>query len=212
MRSSFSRLFFLLTLLGYWSPWVAHPAAALRMNGYDLSEWVTFLPGVRDGSLPLRRLDFFIPLACLAVLFSLNAAPLPPARWRGLLPNTPLRWLLLSLAGLCAFIVFPPYPAYVFPDYWPEYQTQFIIACITVLACGASYLAPERIRNAAQVLLALLGAGYGAWAWWTLRPTLQEFLGPTWAAPGWGWLCMLLGLAGLAYLGIAQLLKTAPRP
>src|SRR5437870_3045187 len=64
----------LLALVGYWLPWLTAPAAALRLNGYELSEWITFLPGVRDGSLPLNRLVFLLPLACLALLFALAAA------------------------------------------------------------------------------------------------------------------------------------------
>src|SRR6188474_2876552 len=64
----------LLALVGYWAPWLTHPAAALRLNGYELSEWVTFLPGVRDGSLPLSRLLFLLPLACLALLLALAAS------------------------------------------------------------------------------------------------------------------------------------------
>ena len=64
----------LLALVGYWLPWLTHPAAALRLNGYELSEWVTFLPAVRDGSSPLTRLVFLLPLAALALLCGLAAA------------------------------------------------------------------------------------------------------------------------------------------
>ena len=63
-----------LALVGYWLPWLTQPAAALRLNGYELSEWVTYLPGVRDGSLPLSRVLFLLPLACLALLLALAAA------------------------------------------------------------------------------------------------------------------------------------------
>src|SRR5882757_8110917 len=62
-----------LALVGYWLPWLTHPVAALRLNGYELSEWITYLPGVRDGSLPLSRLLFLLPLGCLALLLGLAA-------------------------------------------------------------------------------------------------------------------------------------------
>src|SRR5258706_7220944 len=62
-----------LALFGYWLPWLTHPSAALRLNGYELSEWITYLPGVRDGSLPLSRLVFLLPLGCLALLLGLAA-------------------------------------------------------------------------------------------------------------------------------------------
>src|SRR5258705_5136091 len=71
-----------LALVGYWLPWLTHPVAALRLNGYELSEWITYLPGVRDGSLPLSRLLFLLPLGCLALLLRLLgpllAFPPPP--------------------------------------------------------------------------------------------------------------------------------------
>src|SRR5258706_12494313 len=79
-----------LALVGYWLPWLTHPAAALRLNGYELSEWVTFLPGVRDGSLPLSRLLFLLPLGCLALLLGL-AATWPAARAGQLLAASPAR-------------------------------------------------------------------------------------------------------------------------
>src|SRR5258707_12161641 len=63
-----------LALVGYWLPWLTHPVAALRLNGYELSEWVTYLPGVRDGSLPLSRLLFLLPLSCLALLLALASS------------------------------------------------------------------------------------------------------------------------------------------
>src|SRR6185436_5919146 len=76
----------LLALIGYWTPWLTHPVAALRLNGFELSEWVTFLPGVRDGSLPFNRLAFLIPLACLALLLSITAS-----HFRSTLHNSWLR-------------------------------------------------------------------------------------------------------------------------
>ena len=104
-----------LAVAGYWLPWLTHPAAALRLNGYELSEWVTFLPGVRDGSLPLSRLVFLIPLACLALLCGLvaaqpastlaapplGAAPRPAPRP----PRTGLRAMLPAEAGAAILLV-----------------------------------------------------------------------------------------------------------
>ena len=73
-----------LAWLGYWAPWIAHRAAALNLNGYELAEWITRLPAGRDGSLPLSRIDFLAPLAALAALSALFARVLRlprPARW-----------------------------------------------------------------------------------------------------------------------------------
>src|SRR5687767_6493572 len=105
----------LLALVGYWAPWLTHPAAALRLNGYELSEWITFLPGVRDGTLPFNRLAFLIPLACLGLLSGITAAHFrsmtAPSSWlRPKWPRSLIGWALLVLAALGCYGVFPPYP------------------------------------------------------------------------------------------------------
>ncbi len=187
----------LVALLGYWSPWLTHPAAALRLSGYDLAEWVTFLPGVRDGSLPLSRLIFLLPLACLALLLGLAAHVGPRRGWRGWLPASAGGWGLWALAGVCALLVLPPYEAFVNRDYWPEYQTQFWVACVSVAAVAASGLVPRRAIGWLRIALAAAGAGCGAWGLLTLRPAANELLNAPWAV-GLGWLAMLAGLAAVA--------------
>jgi len=188
----------LVALAGYWSPWLTHPVAALRLSGYDLAEWVTFLPGVRDGSLPLGRLIFLLPLACLALLLGLAAHAGPRRRgWRGWLPASAGGWALWALAGVCGLLVLPPYEAFLNREYWPEYQTQFGVACAAMAGAAASGLAPRRAIGWLQVALAAAGAGCGAWALLTLRPAANELLNAPWAL-GLGWLAMLAGLAAVA--------------
>src|SRR5439155_11338744 len=102
-----------------------------RLNGYELSEWVTYLPGVRAGSLPLSRLEFLLPLGCVALLLGLAAtwpvalsapllsafpgAPAPSAPRGGLNALLPAvrgwaGWGLLLLSLLCLFTICPPFP------------------------------------------------------------------------------------------------------
>jgi hypothetical protein len=217
-----------LALAGYWLPWLSHPAAALRLNGYELSEWVTFLPGVRDGSLPLSRLLFLAPLACLAGLGALAASQPaharqpyrslgaagdpganPPRRalgWRGLLPGLTPRWgwLLLGLAALCALAIFPPYP-YLLSSYRdPEFGLQFWVAVLAVLAVPALLYLPADLKPAAQVGLAALGAGLAVWAAWAVRAPASSLLGRPWPL-GLGVAALAAGLAWLGWLGLAQL-------
>jgi hypothetical protein len=217
-----------LALVGYWGPWLIHPAAPLTLNGYDLSEWVTFLPGVRDGSvlagltIPLpwgdsisiyvARLVFLIPLACLAGLLGLtasryrgSASPYLRAWWSDVLPRSPLSWALLGLAGACCFIALPPYEAYVRPDYWREYWPQAATAGFTALLIVAAFVLPIELKDALQIGLALAGGGFGLWGFLAVRPAALELLNVGWARLGWGWAAMLTGLAGLAWLGFAHL-------
>ena len=195
-----------LALTGYWAPWLTHPTAALRLSGFDLAEWVMFLPGVLDGSLPLSRLDFLLPLAGLAVALSLAAAHTRPSTggwrrggWR-ILPGGAL-W---ALALVCAALVLPPYEILRDRAYWPEFQTQFIVAGATFLGVLACQLLPRQVIALVQIAAALVGGYYGAWALWTLRPAANEVLNALWAV-GLGWGVMLAGWVGLAVTGGIEL-------
>jgi hypothetical protein len=214
-----------LALAGYWLPWLTHPAVALRLNGYELSEWVTFLPGVRDGSLPLSRLAFLLPLACLALLCGLVAArpasnlvlpPLgaaarrvPPAPRTGLaalLPHLsgPTGWALLVLGLALGFTVIPPYP-YVLTAYAdPEYQTQLFVGGVTLLASLVVAYLPRELNAALQSILAASAGAVGLWAVLTLRPAANAVINAHWDL-GPGWFVMLAGLAGLALSALVSL-------
>ena len=217
-----------LAVVGYWGPWLIHPAAPLILNGYDLSEWVTFLPPVRDGALfnplviplpwrepvviYLARLVFFIPLACVAGLLSITAsryrggaAPFLRAWWSDILPHSPLSWGLLILAGLGCFIILPPYEAYVRADYRLEYWPQMVVAGLTALLIVSAFVLPGELKDLTQMALALAGLGIGAWTLMSVRPATLALLPVGWVRLGWGWVAMLVGLAGLAWLGLTHL-------
>jgi len=219
------RLALLLALVGYWLPWLTHPAAALRLNGYELSEWITFLPGVRDGSAPLNRLVFLLPLACLALLCALAAArpaptlslpplgaaprPTPPHARAGLaafLPTLagPVGWLFLLLGLGCAFIVFPPYPYLLTAYADQEYQLQLLVAAVTLLAVFVVTFLPGELSAALQAALAAVALIVGAWALLTVRPIAGGLLGAPWGL-GLGWPLMLAGLGWLALLALRRL-------
>jgi hypothetical protein len=214
-----------LALVGYWLPWLTQAAAALRLNGYELSEWVTFLPGVRDGSLPVSRLAFLLPLVCLALLFGLVAsrprpAPArlldrpaggepPPARTglSALLPPVRGRagWGLLAAGVVCDLIVFPPYP-YILTAYAdPEYRTQLFVAALGLIALFFELYLPAELKAGLQIIAAGAGAGLGLWTLLVVRPVASSLLGRQWPI-GLGWPAMLIGFAGLLLAGLGQLL------
>jgi len=201
-----------LTLLGYWWPWLAHPAGALQLNAYELSEWVEFLPGVFTGELPFARLTFLLPCACLTVLFGLAAARVRRAAPRGWLdalwPDSVPGWGLLLCAGLSAAAVFPYYPYLLSAYADPEFQAQFFIACAATLAVPLALLLPEEVAALAQIALAVIGLSISAWALWALWPTASEVLHAAWPL-GWGWPVTLLGFAAAAVEGGQRLF--APR-
>ncbi len=215
----------LLALVGYWSPWLTYPTPALRLNGYELSEWVTFLPAVRDGSLPLSRLVFLLPLACLSLLFGVVASRVPPAldlvplgaigrppepSRRGLVAALPrllpgLGWPLV-LAGIAsALVIFPPYP-YLLTAYADrEYQGQLFVAAATLLGLLFSLYLPVDLKDLLQIVLGLVGAALAAWAVANLRPVASALLNAPWPI-GLGLVALLLGFGALGLGGLAQLL------
>ncbi len=222
--TGYRRVALLLALVGYWLPWLTHPAAALRLNGYELSEWITFLPGVRDGSSPLNRLVFLLPLAGLALLCALAAAqptatlslpplgaappPTPPARTglAAFLPTLagPSGWLFLLLGLGCAFVVFPPY-SYLLTAYADqEYQLQLLVAAVTLIAVFVVTFLPGDLGAALQTALAAGALAVAAWALLTVRPEARELLAAPWNI-GLGWWVMLAGFGWLALLGLARL-------
>ena len=214
-----------LALAGYWLPWLTHPVAALRLNGYELSEWVTFLPGVRDGSLPLSRLLFLLPLGCLALLLGLAATwqAAPPAQILATAPGAPALhaprgglnallpavrswggWVLLLLSLVCLFTVFPPYP-YLFTALAdPEYRAQLFVASLGVVVLVLALYLPSDLKAALQILVAVVGGGCGLWALVMLRPVAADLLSAPWAV-GLGWPIMLAGFGVLAVGGLREL-------
>jgi hypothetical protein len=217
-----------LALVGYWLPWLSAPAAALRLNGYELSEWVTYLPGVRDATLPLSRLLFLLPLTCLALLLALAASRIagaPPIYILGGEPQSPrarapqrprtglnalLRvaglggWALLALGLACALVVIPPYP-YVLTAYAdPEYRVQLFVALFSLVALLLALYLPDQVKAAAQIGLAVAGGVLGLWGLLAVRPLASVLLGAPWPI-GLGWPLMLAGFAALAWVGMVQL-------
>jgi hypothetical protein len=190
----------LAALLGYWMPWLALPAAALQLNAYELSEWVTFMPAVQLGEVPFNRLSFLIPAACLALLFALASAQTRNPKRRSVLaiwPDSIWGWALLAGAGLSVAAVFPYYP-YILTAYKdPEFQIQFFVACAVVLGIALAFVAPEWLNGLAQIALAVIGIGFSVWALWSLSPLAAELMRAPWPV-GWGWPLTLAGLGVVA--------------
>ncbi len=183
-----------LLWLGYFLPWVPHRAAALSMGAYDLSDWVTRLPQVQAGSLPVGRMHF---LALLALAVALTAGHVS---WGGI-----RRWLLLP-AGLGALMLLPAYPSIMWYRTEAAVQAQLGLLAATLLVAAAflHWRHWRWIGLVQGVAAALLGTrALGGFL--LVRPVVGELYG---ALPpiGPGWYatltaCALIFLDGV--LGVA---------
>lgn len=194
----------LLTLAGYFGPWVPHRVAGLVVTGLDLGEYVKFLPVVRSGQVMLWREGFYLPLVTVSLALSLFA-------FRSCLRYGWLtRVLFLLVAGVAALNLLPPaWDQSTFRN--PEFRQQIQALAVCLGAAAMSpLLALFPRRLSAGVVLVLSGFAL----WFPLRdflrvlPTIRELYHQPFAI-GWGLYVMAVGLLLLLATAVVGLLKTA---
>ena len=198
-RVPLSALSLALLWIGYFGTWVQHSAAALTMNAYDLSEWITRLPQVREGSLLVGRLHI---LALLALTIVLTTA------WA--LRNR-RRWWALGLSVLGFTMLLPGYPFFLWYRTDPEVRYQLVFAAATLVVAGmAGRLREARWSAVAWALSAITGMGLTSWSLLTVRPIVAELYGET-PSIGWGWFAMNAGFALMMSVTVTRGLRYATR-
>jgi hypothetical protein len=191
----------LVTLIGYFGPWIDHAAAGLVVTGLDLAEYVKFLPGVRTGALSVWREGFYLPLVTVSLAWSLSAfRPELGYGW-------PVRSLLLLGAAIAALNLLPPAwtPGLLRT---PEFRGQAAVMLIClgiVLVSPFAALLPRRLTGATIALLA-------AWSLWTPVRSFLIILSEIVLVynvaqqPAWGMYVMMVGLVGLLMVGLLFML------
>ena len=137
-----------IALIAYYLPWVWHPTAALTANAYDLAEWVSIHPAVRNGDPPLVA-PFFLRslLGGIALLCGLSAVC--ARKWWG-------HWLYGAPAVILAITLLPP------PDFFrgaggdPNYRQQFGLAVGTLIALLAIFGLRRRFARFSALLEAVI--------------------------------------------------------
>lgn len=182
----------LLTLAGYFGPWVSHRAAGLVITGLDLGEYVKFLPPVQRGDIWLWRPGFYTPLACVSASCSLAA-------YRRDLAYSPwLRALLLLLALIGALNLLPP--AWT-PQRLLEGEFRWQTGALILLLAGLSLspflaLLPRTVAAAGVTLLALAALLFPIQGFFAIVPAIGALMAHP-VFPAWGMGCTLTGLLAL---------------
>lgn len=186
----------LLALVGYWGPWVDHFTAALVIPGFDMAEYVKFLPEVRAGMVPVIRELFYLPAPAVGLCLALTISSL-----RRRLPWWVMA-LLAILAAWLALIVAPP-PDFVirFPKdagLRTEWGRQAAVAAVAFLAVIAALLWTGRLGRRIRRLFVTLVAGVGTaiplWQFFAVRSAIDQAYNRR-VTLGWGLGLMPLGFA-----------------
>ncbi|MGC8837048.1 MAG: hypothetical protein ACP5UM_01415 [Anaerolineae bacterium] len=194
----------LLGLAGYLMAWVPHPAPALRIAGWDLGEYVKFLPEVRAGQVRVLREAFYLPLFAGALALLLAAWSMRRI-WRW-----PARLLALPLAAVVALLMLPPVwtPQTLFRGEF-RWQGTAIVACLLATALSPLLLRPG-VRRAAAAFVAFLcalAAVLPVAEFFTVKPALERVYARALPVGAGVWLSLggfLLAAACSVALGLAS--------
>lgn len=182
----------LITLTGYFGPWVGHAAAGLVVTGLDLGEYSKFLPAVKRGEVWLWRPGFYAPLVAVAAACVLAAyrRDLRHSSWQRVL------FLLIALVG--ALNLLPPAwtPQRLLQ---PEFRWQTGAFILLLAGIGLSPFLALLPRRASALLVTGLGLAaifFPIQGFWAVLPAIQEVMARS-VNPAWGIWLMPPGLLAL---------------
>lgn len=190
----------LLTLAGYFGPWVPHRVAGLVITGLDLGEYVKFLPVVRGGQVSLWREGFYLPLVAVSLALSLAAFR---TQWRY---GWPVRLWLLAGAGIAALNLLPPaWDQSTFRNAEFRLQIQSLLACLGALTLSPLLaLAPRWLGNTLIIFLSASALYFPLRDFLRVLPAIQELYNQP-LQPGWGVYLMTIGLLLMLVVHLADL-------
>lgn len=139
-----------LALLAYVTPWIVNPSAGLTLGAYDLAEWASLHPEVRNSSPALlTSLLLRLPLSLFALLVGF-CAPLPALRSYGW-------WVAFMIVLFLTASALPPLEFFIEAREDTNYQQQFLLSCLALFG-GLIGLAGilSRFRAYMTILVALI--------------------------------------------------------
>lgn len=201
-------LFFgwILTSIGYYGEWIAHPTSALTLSGPDMAEFVKFLPAVMDGSLSVIRQLFYLPPLVVSVTVAL-------------LIGSP-RLTVPAYARAVALILAIPVSLQMLPPAWsvaslrsPEFMPQTLALIGSWILLALFWLVgrvPLLWSGLVVAALGLVSLALCAWHIALIKPAINAVYG---MAPGigWGFWVSMVGLMVLSLVGFALAIRNRDR-
>lgn len=195
----------LVTLAGYFGPWVPHRAAGLVVTGLDLGEYVKFLVPVRSGEICVWREGFYLPLVTVSIALSLCTFR------REFAYPLYVRALLLALAAVATLNMLPPaWTPGLLRTAEFRLQSAAITLCLAaVLTSPLLALLPRRVVAVAIPALAVTSVAVCIIQFNRVLPAIEGLYSQS-IQRGWGFWLLPVGLLLLAASALALLI--APRP
>lgn len=197
LQPSLSIVFLVVAVVGYFIPWIITSAGGLQMGAYDLAEWSSLVPSVRQSAPFLwTSLALRLPLAIIGVLLSISIA------------TTHRRWSSVVLI-VTVIALLPPIEFFTIYRDDANYRQQFIIALFVLIVGGAGIL--RRATNKRRwiiislSILACVASGIGISQAYRL---MQNFRLPI--SFGVGGVITTMSLVAVATMHIIKQSRTPP--
>jgi len=186
-------LLIILALIGYFLPWILTPASSLSLGAYDLAEWSSLHPVVKQ-TVPFlwTALALRTPLAILGILL---AAYVNKTFHR---PSITIVCVLVT-----AIALLPPLEFFTTYRDDPNYRQQFILTLlILVVGIAAAIGQPKRLQRAQLVVLSVIGVLSSVIGLYQAQNLMQGF--DLHIATGSGGVITTIALGTVAYLHITK--------
>ena len=171
-----------LALVGVWGAWVPHRATALRLSGWDLAEYLKFVPGA-----DVPRDLFYWPVWCAAIALGLCANQRVGESASGRRDRWLWRVVWVGVALGLMVVILPPYPDTLTGFRSTEHRWRFALGTsglLLVLLTLTSRRWPKRLVGGLLVALACFGSLPALWQFLQVRNELEAVYG---GRIGWGW-------------------------
>ena len=179
-------------LIGYCLPWIITPATSLSLGAYDLAEWSSLDPAVRQ-SVPFlwTALALRIPLAILGILIATYICKKF---------QTPIAILCLLVAAIA---LLPPLEFFTTYRDDPNYRQQFVLVLLTlIIGLPTTMGKPKRLHLGILIALSVLGVLSSLVGLYQAQNLLQGF--DLLTTLGFGGVITSIALAAVAYIYITK--------